>query len=164
MNLETCACGCSSYAPTATDCSAIGKVLRNCQCDCPIPCAGPGQIQSPDTCACGCPYGTPTARSCESGILDELACRCAPPIQSTFCCHTSVPDFKAWQGRCWDEQSEAACLAEPNGRCKWDAQNCHANPPQNDLNPGVACFMRDDQCVANANCCSEVCKVDGFCR
>jgi hypothetical protein len=75
-----------------------------------------------------------------------------------------VPGFKAWQGRCWDEQTEATCLAEPNGRCVWDANNCHTNPPQNALNPGVACFMRDSTCVAHANCCSEVCKVDGFCR
>eukprot|EP01084_Bolivina_argentea_P144732 253856_1 len=99
MNIQTCRCECPSHAPTASDCSAIGKVLRNCQCDCPILCEGSGQIQSPDTCACGCPYGTPTAAQCESGIVDHFACQCAPPLPSTFCCHTR-DNFKPWRGRC----------------------------------------------------------------
>ena len=163
-NLETCTCECPAHSPTASDCSAVGKVLRNCQCDCPIPCAGPGQIQSPNTCACGCPYGTPTAAQCESGIVDELACDCAAPLPSTFCCHTSVPGFKPWQGRCWDEQTEEGCNAEPNGRCEWKPNECMDNPPSNSVLPGVGCVFRDEPCYDNNQCCSEVCKVDGMCR
>eukprot|EP01083_Nonionella_stella_P077686 212262_1 len=164
MNLETCQCQCPLHSPTASDCSAIGKVLRNCMCDCPIQCAGEGQIQSPETCTCGCPSNTPSAHQCESGIVDYLACECAAPIPSTFCCHTSTPNFKPWQGRCWDEQTEESCFAEPNGRCTWDPNNCHPNPPANSLNPGIPCIMRDMSCNQNADCCSEVCKIDGACR
>eukprot|EP00488_Nonionellina_sp_1-RS-2012_P001080 TRINITY_DN171_c0_g1_i2.p2 TRINITY_DN171_c0_g1~~TRINITY_DN171_c0_g1_i2.p2 ORF type:complete len:192 (+),score=60.23 TRINITY_DN171_c0_g1_i2:882-1457(+) len=164
MNLETCSCQCPAHSPTASDCSAIGKVLRNCQCDCPIPCAGEGQIQSAETCACGCPWGTPLSSECVSGIVDQFACQCAAPIPSTFCCHTSTPAFKPWAGRCWDEQSEESCLAEPNGRCVWDTTACHPNPPENSINPGVACLMRDAPCSGHGQCCSEVCRLDGLCR
>eukprot|EP01083_Nonionella_stella_P192439 711348_1 len=90
------------------------------------------------------------------------------PIQaggrSPYCCRTSIPGFKPWRGRCWDEQSEPSCLAEPNDRCIWDETNCHPNPPVNDLNPNIGCFMRDEHCTAHDNCCSEVCRIDGTCR
>jgi len=165
MNPATCQCECPFHSPTASDCSAVGKVLRNCQCDCPIQCEGSGQIQSVNTCACGCPFGTPTAAQCESGIVDEMACECAAPLPSTFCCLTSVPGFAPWQGRCWDEQTEEGCNLEPNGRCVWesDPTKCLPNPPVNSLSD-TPCLFRLDPCYDNTDCCSEVCKVDGTCR
>jgi len=163
MDIGTCQCRCPSATPTAADCGALGRVLRNCGCECPNTC-GHGQIQDPDTCGCGCPFGSPTAADCVSGVIDPIACQCAAPIPSKYCCRTSVPNFEPWFGRCWDEISEADCLAEPNTRCEWRPNDCLGSPPRNPEKPNSACAFRDEACVDNADCCSNVCRVDNTCR
>jgi len=164
LNTLTCECECPTWTPRENDCLALNKVLRDCECQCPIPCPGPGQIQSSGSCRCGCPFGTPEPSQCPSGFIDELYCQCAAPLPSKYCCQTSEPNFLPWAGRCWGETSETACNAVDAGRCVWDANNCHPDPPINSINPTKGCFMRDEPCAVDGDCCSEVCRVNGFCR
>jgi hypothetical protein len=93
--------------------------------------------------------------------LDEVTCQCVP-ILSTYCCLTSESGFKPWQGRCWDEQTEQACLAEPLSRCRWEPHNCLPRPPVNSLS-NKPCSFREQECLENADCCSEVCWSNGLC-
>lgn len=164
LNPNTCQCECPTWAPKASDCLALNKVLRDCECQCPIPCAGPGQIQSSSSCRCGCPFTTPDPASCASGFIDELYCECAKPLPSTHCCLTSEPGFLPWAGRCWGNTNEVDCLLVENNRCIWDANNCLPDPPVNTIDPTKPCMMRDAPCQTGADCCSEVCRVNGFCR
>lgn len=166
LNPVTCQCECPSWAPKASDCLALNKVLRDCECQCPIPCPGAGQIQSSSSCRCGCPFTTPDPSSCASGFIDELYCQCAKPIKppTNYCCLTAEPGFLPWAGRCWGQTDEISCSAVENGRCLWNPDQCLPDPPVNSLDPTQACRFRDDPCSSGADCCSEVCRVNGFCR
>lgn len=145
---------------------ALNKVLRDCECQCPIPCPGAGQIQSSSSCRCGCPFTTPDPSSCASGFIDELNCQCAKPIKppTNYCCLTAEPGFLPWAGRCWGETDEISCSTVENGRCVWNPDQCLPDPPVNSLDPTQGCRFRDDPCSSGADCCSEVCRVNGFCR
>jgi len=163
-NALTCECECAAFAPRENDCLALNKVLRDCQCGCQEGCEGSGQIQSSSSCRCGCPSGTPLASECESGVLDELSCQCAVPLPSSYCCQTSEPNFLPWAGRCWGKTTADSCNAVAAGRCVWDDTNCHPDPPVNSLDLTKGCVMRDQACAVDEDCCSEVCRVNGFCR
>lgn len=164
LNPNTCQCECPAWAPRASDCLAINKVLRDCECACPIPCPGPGQIQSTSGCQCGCPYTTPDPSTCSSGFIDELSCQCAVPLPSDYCCLTTIPNFTPFAGWCWGHQNPTACGAVPDQRCTWNAASCLPSPPVNNLDRSKPCLMRDEPCSVNGDCCSEVCRVTGFCR
>jgi len=71
----------------------------------------------------------------------------AGPIE--YCCHTSIPNFRAWQGRCWGITNEFECDGEIAGRCEWNPNECFGGKP--------SCFMRGDICVRDNDCCSGVC-------
>eukprot|EP00485_Elphidium_margaritaceum_P013187 CAMPEP_0202685300 /NCGR_PEP_ID=MMETSP1385-20130828/1052_1 /ASSEMBLY_ACC=CAM_ASM_000861 /TAXON_ID=933848 /ORGANISM="Elphidium margaritaceum" /LENGTH=954 /DNA_ID=CAMNT_0049339615 /DNA_START=49 /DNA_END=2913 /DNA_ORIENTATION=+ len=175
LNPDTCACECPLWGtPSAADCAATGKVLRDCECQCPAECAGAGQVQSATTCACSCPAGTPLASECASGMVDEQTCECIEPLPSSFCCHPTIDGFVPWRGRCWGLNTEESCHAEPNGRCIWKGPeanglpnphvDCLPNPPVNNILPGQACAFRNEACTSGAECCAEVCRVNGQCR
>lgn len=146
-----------------SDCAAIGKVLRNCECQCLNSCPGPGQVQNPSSCRCACPSIIHFS-SCPSGVVDELNCQCAVPLPSKYCCLTTVPDFTPYAGTCWRHQDEASCMLEPGGKCQWSPLECLPSPPTNTLNRLVPCAFRDMKCTTDSDCCSEVCRLGGFCR
>lgn len=164
LQYTQCQCECPAWAPRASDCLAISKVLRDCECSCPIPCPGPGQIQSTSGCQCGCPYTTPDPTSCSSGFIDELSCQCAVPLPSDYCCLTTIPNFTPLAGWCWGHQNPTACDAVPDNRCTWNAASCLPSPPVNNLDRSKPCMMRDEPCAVDGDCCSETCRVTGFCR
>jgi len=86
----------------------------------------------------------------------------APPAANMeYCCRTSIADFLPWRGRCWAYGTEVDCKSEPNGRCSWEPTRCMPSAP--------TCLMRNVQCSAQNECCSEVCIFDasgtsGKCR
>jgi len=154
-----CECVCPAHSPSPRLCTAMGRVWKDCSCQCETPCAGPGQIQSFGTCACECPWNTPKESECVNG-LDPLTCQC----RSNHCCRTSVKGYKPWRGLCWDETSAAACAAEANMRCEWEPANCLPAVPVNELNVDRACSFANQVCVKDSDCCSERCKVTGVCQ
>jgi len=84
-----------------------------------------------------------------------------PSVNMEYCCRTSIADFLPWRGRCWAYGTEQDCKSEPNGRCSWDPTRCMPAAP--------TCLMRNVQCAAQNECCSEVCIYDasgtiGKCR
>jgi len=155
---ETCSCRCPAHAPSPFICKAMGRKWKDCACQCEEQCPGPGQIQSFSDCSCKCPLGSPTESQCDKGV-NPLTCKC----RSNHCCVTSVPGYKPWQGMCWDEVTEAGCLAEPNLRCKWDEMECLADPPMNSISSSP-CKYANAACIRDSDCCSENCKVSGFCQ
>jgi len=172
LDEESCECECPWWTPSATDCLALNKVLRNCECQCPRVCPG-AQIQSLSSCLCGCPYSSPDPSSCASGTLDPLHCECAEAVpassspvavRSSYCCLTSIPDFKPYAGRCWGHRDQTQCLSEPLGACRWNEAQCLPDPPVNTLDASRGCAFRDQPCAMDADCCSEVCRATGFCR
>lgn len=173
MNVETCNCECPSPRLSPADCGALGRVLRNCQCACQQECAGPGQIQDLRTCGCACPAGTPLPSECPSGVVDELECKCAPKIQSPYCCHPRIDGMTMWNGRCFGRQGEAECMAEPMQRCQWKGpsvngvenpnSDCLDDPPRWPRQTGPICAFRLQRCTSKEQCCSGVCLMDGTC-
>lgn len=72
-----------------------------------------------------------------------------PVFDAQYCCQTSIPNFRAWQGRCWGLTDEQACDGEIAGRCEWNPNECFGAAP--------TCLMRNDVCVRDNDCCSGVC-------
>lgn len=166
QNNNNCACECPTWTPSHHDCMALKKVQRDCHCECPSSCPGSGQIQGRD-CRCACPFGTPTAANCPSGVVDPMQCECAngtPPIASGYCCKTTIPNFTPFQGMCWGNKNEVSCAAVPDAVCVWDGFDCLPDPPINTLDLTKGCAFRDQACALNSDCCSEVCRITGFCR
>eukprot|EP01084_Bolivina_argentea_P015100 28246_1 len=99
---------------------------------------------------------TPAPTAPRPGAVDVVP-------QTAHCCRTSIENFKPWAGRCWDEITEATCLAEPNRRCLWDPTNCFVGHPVNSIK-WTACAFYEEPCVDRTDCCSEICNPAGFCR
>jgi len=164
QNLKTCNCECPPWSPTEAMCRILGKVLRDCECGCPVGCHGPGQIQDPATCQCGCPSSAPDPSTCLKGMIDPLTCRCEE--DSPYCCLAAMPDAKVLAGRCWRHRNAPHCLQESKGACVWDNTGfgCLPDPPVNSLDRSRACAFRNDPCLDDIDCCSEVCRWNGLCQ
>jgi len=142
----------------------------SCECECPLNKDGVcavGETFNARTCECEvvCPAGSPTAAECSSRglVRRDGECGC---FESANCCLTSPSqtDPKQWAGLCWGETMRMFCEGQPNQRCVWDTKNCLPDPPVNVLNPGKACGFAEAPCASDADCCSELCRVDGLCR
>jgi len=162
---DSCACGCPRWSPRETDCQAMNLVLRGCRCVCPNECPVFGSTMNVE-CECECPSWAPDPASCPTGHLDPLTCECSTVTQppSKYCCLTTIAGFTPYAGRCWGVQKEAACAAVPDNVCRWDPLHCLPSPPVNSMDPSRPCVFRDLPCVLDADCCSEVCRSNGFCR
>jgi len=130
---------CAAGSPSARECVLKGMVLRECGCECASACPS-GQVHT---------------------TIGTNQCMCAT---ARHCCLTAFVGYTAWNGLCWDETSEAACLAEANMRCVWDPNYCLPSPPVNSLDPSRACLFTGAKCTSAADCCSEACRADGKCR
>jgi len=81
----------------------------------------------------------------EPDDLDEVS-------DGNYCCQARTVDGwnGNWNGVCWGEQTEADCNS--NGRkCEWTPNDC-----RNELD----CFLLDEECEFDEDCCSGRCKVD----
>eukprot|EP01083_Nonionella_stella_P072569 195709_1 len=87
-----------------------------------------------------------------------------PSAATSYCCVTSIPNFKPWAGRCWDQTTPEGCALEPNKRCVWDATNCLPSPPVNSIVGTGPCAFHTAPCVHSSDCCSETCTIDGLCQ
>jgi len=123
-----------------------------------------------DPISCDCvPSGTssPTKMPTASPDRYTLQCECIKRPPSPYCCLTAIDGFTPNNGRCWGHQDEASCEALDSlgdNQCKWDPSECLPNPPVNSMDPSTPCLFRDSPCALDSDCCSEVCRSNGFCR
>lgn len=136
---------------------------RTCSCDCPaelIRACGAFSFFNEQTCSCqtSCPHWAPSEAECQRLGLQWRDCEC---VESSYCCLSMRTQ---WNGMCWGETTADGCAAVLGQRCEWDAANCLPQPPVNALDPSKPCGFADAPCASDVDCCSEICKADGFCR